>query len=120
MYESEQSLLSISIYMCISKYRSADTQRALSYENECSKVKGKPEEGDCVRNGTADENLLTFSLGVRASLYPNSFKWMHRGRDKVLNQRMVSYVGIIDGTLLDEAVWPFFLFPFTLDDFPNQ
>lgn len=56
MYESEQSLLSISIYMCISKYRSADTQTALSYENECSKVEGKPEESDCEERDSRQES----------------------------------------------------------------
>lgn len=41
---------------------------------------------------------------------------MHEG-DKVLNQGTIAHVGIIDGTLLEEAVWPS-LFPFILHDIP--
>lgn len=39
---------------------------------------------------------------------------MHEG-DKVLNQKTISHVDIIDGTLLEEAVWTP-LFPFILHD----
>lgn len=46
--------------------------------------------------------------------HSESFKWMREG-DKVLNQETIAHVGIIDGTLLEEAVW-FPLFPFILHD----
>ena len=43
---------------------------------------------------------------------------MHEG-DKILNQGMLAHVGIIDGTLLEEAVWVS-LFPFICTTFQSM
>lgn len=48
--------------------------------------------------------------------HQKNFQWMREG-DKVLNQGMIAHVGIIDGILLEEAVWAP-LFPFILHNTP--
>ena len=61
---------------------------------------------------------LTFCLGQEGVFpYPESFKWVHAG-DKLLNQGRIAHVDIIDGTLLEEALWVSFV-PFICTTFQS-
>lgn len=82
--------------------------------------KKEPKEIGWMRIGQQNGPKLSESsillVGEGVFPHPKNFQWMHEG-DRVLNQGMIAHVGIIDGTLLEEAVWAP-LFPFTLHNTP--